>query len=366
MIAVDFSNELRSLLEEFGISPEMVVTTVNNRDRGVLDPGISRLIAVHWFSATEAVLVDSTITHKHVEGNQFRIERVRVMLAIKIGSVLPSGRVSQESELEAIMSTVAESFGHPVSFHQSAMPVALYSGPWDGQPVRISDVEERQEILVLATLNAAERTAFSGWAFNLQRYLSWRRGHRPAAKSGRQQEVVVSGLFTQEFSKRFGIRSKHALEVVESPDKTDTLEMDGLVLRIHSKYIDKARPSFVLVVVESEREGKRSIDFALKAYPDLATGVEDMGPLAVLRLLAEKFGVLIKVGSTEARFIEKARIPIDHAEDIRLVESIENPRGSYIQGMYLRVDPGPPMIAHCALCLGLRVDEYERWLHTMN
>jgi len=171
MIEVEINDDTRDLLEAFGVTRAEVEAVVNNRDRGVLDPGVNRLIAVSWNNNHEAILVDSTVTAKRVEGNQVIIECVRVMLALRLESSMPAGRIDKDSELEPLMLVVAESFGQPISFHRSAIPVVLYSGPWEENYVSVGGTKAEQEILVLATVSPSTRSVFAGWAFNLNTWL---------------------------------------------------------------------------------------------------------------------------------------------------------------------------------------------------
>jgi hypothetical protein len=307
MIEVEVSDNTRDLLDAFGITSEQVEEAINNRDRAVLDPGVNRLIAVRWNSEHEAVLVDSTITSKRVEGNEIVIERVRAMLALKLEPSLPAGRIDKDSELEPLMLAVAESFGQPISFHRSATPVVLYSGPWEENQVRISEAQAEQEVLVLATVSPSTRSVFGGWAFNLNKYIAWLRRNqvqdeqvesiritqheswRPPEDAG---AIDFSDEFKAESLRNFGIKARQTLEAVNTPDRTDEMEFYGFIIRLHFKVL-QTQPSSGLLVIESVKEERRTVDFAFRVYPQLAHGVQDFRPLEILRALTNNFGLLI-------------------------------------------------------------------------
>lgn len=381
MIAVDISEGLRGLLDQVGISDEMIIRTLNDRDKGVLDADVSRLIAVHWFSDDQAVFVDAAITHKSLDGNQVTLERARAMLAIFIGPKLPLGRnIHRGSELEEIMIAVAESFGNPVSFHEEAAPVTLYSGPWDGQPVKIAGVERGgQAVLVLATLNQEKKSAFAGWAFNLQRYLSWWQkgrsdGKRPpmyeVAATDTAQEGAVGGTirFTDDqkenLLKRLGIRTEVISEVLEKPDKTDNIDFQGSGLRLHTKLIESANPPYVLLVVEMLRGEERLVGSAFKIYPQLARNWTEARPLDLLRALTDSFGILIRVGKQTRKLVLCESFPFRAGDDI--VQGVEPIRGSIISEITFMFEEAPNEVCHCAMAFCIDEDLYSTWLRAMS
>jgi hypothetical protein len=118
MIEVAFSPQAAELLSTVGLSADDVITTVNDRHRGVLDPGVSRLIAVHWFSPSRLVYVDAVVTQKAPgPGRGATIRQVRVALALPLTPDLPTDRVSPEMNLETIAVAAAKSFGLQVTCH---------------------------------------------------------------------------------------------------------------------------------------------------------------------------------------------------------------------------------------------------------
>jgi hypothetical protein len=172
-IRVSFSRRALELLSMVNLAEAEVVATVNNRHRGVLDVGLSRLIAVRWLSSERFVFVDSVITKATRGPTGASIKEVRVALALVLGPDLPAAHVSQEMELETILLAIAESFGLLVSCHSKAAPVALYSGPWDGGQVSVVGTPRGAEVLLLATFDRSERTAFAVWAFDVLRFARW-------------------------------------------------------------------------------------------------------------------------------------------------------------------------------------------------
>ncbi len=175
-------------------------------------------------------------------------------------------------------------------------------------------------------------------------------------------DLVISELIKKEGSERFEIRPAHAVEAAQAPDQTDELDQEGLRLRVHSKRIEEAQPPYSLVVIERVSDGRRFLDIAFKLYSDLAEGFAELSPTHQLEALANRFGFEIAVGAQRSRFFWAARVPVNNQGDIRLVQG-ENPQNhSTINQMYVKIEPGPPMLASCALCFCLDVTLYTQWL----
>ena len=89
MIEVLFSPECSELIKILELSPDRVVTTINDRHRGLLSDGLDRIVAAHWFSDEHFVLVDSIVTKKEIEkeSNRVQFEQVTAQLAIELPSI---------------------------------------------------------------------------------------------------------------------------------------------------------------------------------------------------------------------------------------------------------------------------------------
>ena len=175
MIYVDFSEATEGLRQIIGLSRREVITTVNDRHRGLLDPGCNRMLATHWFSPERVVFVDATVTDKkdHKAQRRVQIRQVRAMLTITLTPDLPAGTISSTQELEDLALVVAKSFGQPVKCHPQTPSEVLYTGPWDGQQIQVEPALDDSDILLLATLSTQRASAFAVWAFNITRYLDW-------------------------------------------------------------------------------------------------------------------------------------------------------------------------------------------------
>jgi hypothetical protein len=176
MIRVTIGEHCRDLMNMLEISDSQVETTINNRHRGLIDNGATRIAAVHWFSDESIVLVESVVKDRDIDGNMVKFKMVEASLVIEIAPTLPMGAVSKEMRMEPILEVVAKSFGHPVTCHPSHLPVPLYTGPWDGQTISAGIGTLKGWHHVCGSFSPRNQTAELVWMFDMDRYRRWFRG----------------------------------------------------------------------------------------------------------------------------------------------------------------------------------------------
>ena len=174
MIDVVISPQCREIMAMLEIGHEMVVTAINDRDRGLLDDGFTRIAAVHWFSDDQIVFVDSVVTKSEFDNDQHRVrfEEVTAHVVLDLSARLPAGLLDRSMTMEQILSVIAESFGEPVTCHPDREPATLYSGPWDGKTIDVR-IETPGTIGVCGSFMPDNGTCELVWAFNLERYRDW-------------------------------------------------------------------------------------------------------------------------------------------------------------------------------------------------
>lgn len=173
--------------------------------------------------------------------------------------------------------------------------------------------------------------------------------------------IIISDLFKTICTNEFGITARHAIEAIGNRDKVEIIRVDDLTLRISSKHITLTRPPSYLLIIENVLDEKDSrIDFAVKIYPTLASNIHEKTPLEILEIFANRFGVDIHVGQIVAKFILQQKIPIKDKQDIYIAEVDENP--SSIQQFYIKLEPGIPLLANCAICYCINMNKYLPWL----
>lgn len=117
--------------------------------------------------------------------------------------------------------------------------------------------------------------------------------------------IQFESLF-EEFASHTGISRSHAQDVVRNPDKAQQLVHEEASFRLSVKRVRVSGRDFFLLVASHMIQGQPYITWALKLLPDLATCLEGMSPLDMLRKFTARFGVDMTVGTTTSRFIEYA------------------------------------------------------------
>jgi hypothetical protein len=179
-----------------------------------------------------------------------------------------------------------------------------------------------------------------------------------------QEPMVTMSLHT-ECLEPFEIHVGHAVRTANSPDDSDVVWLGDLALGIHVKRIEASHPPYSLLVIEQIQHEERQLNFALKVFPDLCADFASKTPLEILEAIANRFGVIVRVGRKQAMFFREERIPALGPGDIEVLgESTERARLNRIPQIYCGVDEGSSPMANCALAFCLDVPKYKAWLRT--
>jgi hypothetical protein len=175
MINVVFSPQCREVMRLLEVDPNDVWTTINDRHRGLVSEGLTRIVAMHWFSDDSFLLVDSVVTKRKVikDQNQVQFKQVTAQLAIKLPPDLPAGTVSRDMSMADVLIMVAESFGHPVTCHPNSPPSTLYTGQWDGKNIDMKLRKAGSMIFATGTFFPEKSTCELVWALDIDRYRRW-------------------------------------------------------------------------------------------------------------------------------------------------------------------------------------------------
>lgn len=174
MIEVVISTQCQEIMDLLEIDRDMVVTTINERHSGLVDPGLTRIAAVHWFSDTQIIFADTVVTNREIDkaNNRVYFREVTAHVVLDLHPELPTGSIKREMRMEEILEVVAASFGQPVTCHPRNTPATLYSGPWDGKTIDVK-VEGEATIGVCGSFLPEKDSCNLVWAFNLERYRKW-------------------------------------------------------------------------------------------------------------------------------------------------------------------------------------------------
>lgn len=173
--------------------------------------------------------------------------------------------------------------------------------------------------------------------------------------------TVYTELFQKECEGRFGVTRDLVRDSISQPDKEQRLASQGLTLILYSK---KVPNSDDYLVVNTHVQGQDlMVDLAFLIKKALADDAKTTLPFQLMQVLALKFGLAVKVGERESRFIYNEIIPVS-SRDIKKVLRIQNPDGrplvSAIWVRMLQNDMG--MMAQCALVFCIDMQAYASWV----
>lgn len=156
------------------ISRDKVVLTVNNRHRGLIDPSLTRMAAVHWFDEQHIVFVDAAVKRRELDEskNEVRLQQVSTNVVLDLTPDLPAGSIDRDMKMPQILKVVADSFGELVTCHPDEKPSRLYSGAWDGKTLSFKS-SGGSAVAVCGSFSPGQKTCNLVWVFNLERYRSW-------------------------------------------------------------------------------------------------------------------------------------------------------------------------------------------------
>lgn len=121
----------------------------------------------------------------------------------------------------------------------------------------------------------------------------------------------------------FGIRKKHVMEAIRHPDLVEEVNTlsSGLVLYLKTHNKMNERDRFSLVVTSVRTGSTIYVRTAFRIYhSDVGVSIS-LSPTSLLKALAETYGMVIRVGLTEAKFLSE--ISIEESAGTRLSELIK-------------------------------------------
>jgi hypothetical protein len=170
--------------------------------------------------------------------------------------------------------------------------------------------------------------------------------------------VVFSDQFQKECEGRLGVTKEAVMQVILQPEREQRLQSQGLTIVMYSKRTDR-----FMVIVTHLAGQEQVVDLAFSIKDELIETTKTTNPLPLLRALAQKTGLEIKIGDRQGRFIYNELIPIAD-RDLKKAMRVENPDGHPLASlMWIRVREnimGP--LAQCAMALCIDLQKYEEWL----
>jgi hypothetical protein len=173
--------------------------------------------------------------------------------------------------------------------------------------------------------------------------------------------TVYTELFQRECENRFGITRDTVRDAIAQPDKEQRLSSQGLTLILYSK---KAPGSDDYIVVNTHVQGQDlMVDLAFRLKKELVEESRTVLPFPLMQALALRFGLVVKVGERETKFIYNEVIPVA-SRDIKQAMRISNPENRpLVSAIWMRMLQNElGFLAQCALVFCIDSRAYGEWL----
>lgn len=171
--------------------------------------------------------------------------------------------------------------------------------------------------------------------------------------------VIFTELYDRE-RKELGITKKESLNVILHPDNIQEEIIDDLILRFYLK--TESHGNSILLIQTRVLADKLFLDLPLRILSDLFPNLEVLEPLMILQLMAQEFGLYMKIGSKVGKFIYKEEIPI--IKEGGEIIQIRNPENhSFLQSIFIKkILNQDNVVVKCALAFCIDKTHYINWL----
>jgi len=172
--------------------------------------------------------------------------------------------------------------------------------------------------------------------------------------------ILFTDLFRHK-SMELGLDDRSVSETIRDCDKMQELSYDGLFLRLFIKR--ESDDSHILILAQLEHEHLKLL-LPFRVLNDLFRHVEVLEPLMVLELLAQNYGLIVKIGPRLGRFIYQEEIRIEDTSS--QIVSVHNPNDhDFTESFFVKLDNTPSgRIAKCALAFCIDTPVYQGWLRS--
>jgi len=176
----------------------------------------------------------------------------------------------------------------------------------------------------------------------------------------RKMATLYTKLFRKECEGKFGITRGVVRDAIAQPDREQRLSSQGLTIIMYSKKMK--RGDYVLVNTHVQGHDLM-IDLAFRVKKELAEQTNTDLPFPLMRALAYKLGLPVRVGEHESRFIYNEVIPVS-SRDIKKVVRIPSPENRrLVSAIWIRMlQNSMGSLAQCALVFCIDAKAYSAWL----
>jgi hypothetical protein len=172
--------------------------------------------------------------------------------------------------------------------------------------------------------------------------------------------TAYTKLFKKECEGKFGITRAIVHDAIAKPDKEQRLAAQGLTIVMYSKKMK--RGDYLLVNAHVQGQDLM-VDLAFRVREDFVKDAKTDLPFPLMRALAYKVGLPVRVGDQESRFIYNEVIPVS-SRDVKKAVRIPNPENHpLISAIWIRMlENSMGTLAQCALVFCIDARKYRAWL----
>jgi hypothetical protein len=172
-------------------------------------------------------------------------------------------------------------------------------------------------------------------------------------------------LFSDGFDRQslsLGVDRERVLDLLKKASVVQEEKFNGLVVRL---FLEKeTRADSHLLLIAQLKDNALHPEVILRVHADLHRNIMALEPVMVLQLLAQKFGMVLRIGSRLARFYYREEIALTRQEDSsRLVQIVDDTGHDCFASYYVRpIETNSESVASCALAFCIDKVLYDNWL----
>ncbi|HVX02831.1 MAG TPA: hypothetical protein VHA09_06725 [Nitrososphaera sp.] len=173
--------------------------------------------------------------------------------------------------------------------------------------------------------------------------------------------TIYTELFQKECENKFGMTREVVRDAIAQPDREQRLESQGLTLILYSKKLPGSDDR--LIVSTHVQEQHLLVDLAFRLKKEMVDQAKTTLPFPLLQALALRFGLPVKIGDRESKFVYNEILPTT-SQDIKKVLRIGNPENKQlVSSIWVRMlQNRMGFLAQCALVFCLDSQAYQAWL----
>jgi hypothetical protein len=174
-------------------------------------------------------------------------------------------------------------------------------------------------------------------------------------------EVVLSEYFKQQ-SLSLGVTRETALDILKKADRVQKEKCDDLIVHFFLKR-ETQTDSYLLLMAQVKNNALHP-DIVLRVLPDLFSNILALEPVMILQLLAQKFGMVLRIGRRLGRFYYKENVVLGQKQDlVRLVQIVDETGHDCLGSFYVKiVETASGCVARCAFVFCIDKSKYNHWL----